>query len=116
MSRRTETVQQYLEGFRRSDHAMILECLTDDVIWVIHGGRTTRGKAEFDSEIENPAFQGSPDLVVDRQIEAADVVLLTGVGVGFHRDAGPFHFAYSDLFTFRDDLISQVDSYVVPTH
>lgn len=26
------TVHRYMEGFRRSDHAAILDCLTDDVL------------------------------------------------------------------------------------
>lgn len=108
------TVERYLEGFGRSDHEAILACLTDDVVWHIHGLRTTRGKTEFDDEIENPAFQGSPELTVERVLEAGAVVVVTGTGRGHHRANGPFAFAYSDLFTFRDGLIAQVDSYVVP--
>lgn len=114
MSVRTQVVDEYMDGFRRSDHEAILACLTDDVVWRIHGVRTTRGKAEFDDEIENPAFEGSPELTVDRTIEAGDVIVVTGTGQGRHRDHGPFHFAYNDLFTFNGDLITQVDSYVVP--
>lgn len=114
MSARTQIVHRYLDGFRHSDHAAVLACLTDDVVWHIHGLRTTRGKAEFDDEIENPAFDGSPQLTAERTIEAGDVVVVTGTGAGRHREQGPFRFAYSDLFTFRDDLITQVDSYVVP--
>jgi ketosteroid isomerase-like protein len=114
VSTQLDTVERYMEGFRRSDHAMVLQCLTDDVVWHIHGHRTTRGKAEFDDEIENPAFEGSPELTVERTVEADGVVVLTGVGTGRHREAGPFQFAYSDLFTFRNGLIAQVDSYIVP--
>lgn len=114
MTDRQQAVHRYMEGFRRSDHAAILALLTDDVVWHIHGARTTRGKAEFDSEIENPAFEGSPVLEVDRTIEAGDVVVVTGVGQGRHREAGSFRFAFNDLFTFRGGLIAQVDSYVVP--
>jgi ketosteroid isomerase-like protein len=99
---RLQTVDRYMEGFRRSDHATILACLTDDVVWHVHGVRTTNGKAEFDDEIENPAFEGSPELAVDRTIEAGDVVVVTGTGTGRHREAGRFTFAYNDLFTFRD--------------
>jgi hypothetical protein len=62
-----------MAGFRRSDHEAILECLTDDIVWRIHGLRTTRGKAEFDDEIENPAFDGSPELTVGRTAKASDV-------------------------------------------
>lgn len=114
MSTQTQIVDRYMDGFRRSDHEMILGCLTDDVEWHIHGLRTTHGKAEFDSEIENPAFEGSPELSVERTVQANDVVVVTGTGVGHHREAGRFRFAYNDLFTFRDGLISRVDSYIVP--
>jgi len=66
MTQRTQRdlVAEYFAGFRTSDHPRILAALTDDVEWVIHGHRTTRGKAEFDGEIENPAFTGSPELDV----------------------------------------------------
>lgn len=114
VSDRVQTVHRYMEGFRRSDHAAILACLADDVVWRIPGVRTTHGKDEFDSEIENPAFEGRPELTVERTIEAADVVVVTGTGRGRHREAGPFAFAYNDLFTFRGDLIAEVDSYIVP--
>jgi hypothetical protein len=40
---------------------LILSCLTDDVVWVLHGDKTLAGKAAFDAEIENEAFEGSPD-------------------------------------------------------
>ncbi|MGC4788120.1 nuclear transport factor 2 family protein [Micromonospora sp. DT178] len=72
------------------------------------------GYGEFDDEIENPAFEGSPQLTVERTIEGPDVVVATGTGVGRHREAGPFTFAYNDLFTFRDGLIAEVESYAVP--
>jgi len=113
MTTHQQVIDRYMEGFRRSDHEAILGCLADDVVWRIHGVRTTHGKIEFDDEIENPAFEGSPELTVERTIAAGDVVVVTGTGVGLHREAGRFRFAYSDLFTFRDGLIAEVDSYVV---
>ncbi|RKN47937.1 DUF4440 domain-containing protein [Micromonospora endolithica] len=109
-----ELVADYFAGFRTTDHRRILATLTDDVEWVIHGHRTTRGKAEFDSEIENPAFTGSPELDVQHVHEAGAVVVATGEGRGTSVDHGPFRFAFNDLFTFRDGLIARVDSYVVP--
>lgn len=114
MTGQMELVNRYMGGFRRSDHEAILECLTDDVVWRIHGLRTTNGKAEFDDEIQNPAFEGSPELSLERTIETHGVLVTTGTGVGHHREAGRFRFAYNDIFTFRDGLIAEVDSYVVP--
>ena len=109
-----DLVAEYFEGFRESDHARILETLTDDVEWVIHGHRTTRGKSEFDGEIENPGFTGSPTLDIERVCEDGQVVVTTGVGRGASVEHGPFQFAFNDMFTFRDGLIARVDSYVVP--
>lgn len=114
MTTQTELVDRYMDGFRRGDHEAILGCLTDDIVWCIHGHRTTTGKAEFDDEIENPAFEGRPELTVERTIDADGVVVATGIGTGHHRQAGRFQFAFNDIFTFRDDLIARVDSYIVP--
>ena len=109
-----DVVADYFDGFRTSDHPRILATLTDDVEWVIHGARTTRGKDEFDSEIENPAFTGCPELDVQRVLEDGPVVVITGEGRGTSVEHGRFRFAFNDLFTFRDGLIDRVDSYVVP--
>ncbi|MEU4163515.1 nuclear transport factor 2 family protein [Actinoplanes sp. NPDC026670] len=107
-------VNEYFDGFRTGDHPRILATLTDDVTWVIHGHRVTNGKAEFDGEIENPAFTGHPLLDVERVLEDGAVVVTTGEGRGVSVEHGPFRFAFNDLFTFRDGLIARVDSYVVP--
>jgi ketosteroid isomerase-like protein len=114
MSARKQAVEAYFEGFRRSDHQAILALLTDDVVWDLPGFRHLQGKEAFDGEIENPDFEGSPHLVVDRLVEEGDVVVAIGTGRGTHRTNGPFEFAYNDVFTFRGDLIARVESYVVP--
>jgi ketosteroid isomerase-like protein len=113
-TKQRDLVAEYFDGFRTSDHPRILATLTDDVEWVIHGHRTFRGKAEFDGEIESPAFTGRPQLDVDRVLEDGPVVVITGEGRALSVDNGPFRFAFNDLFTFRDGLIARVDSYVVP--
>lgn len=114
MTPQRNLVADYFEGFRSSDHRRILATLTDDVEWVIHGHRTTCGKAEFDSEIENPAFEGSPLLEVRHIYEDGPVVITTGEGRGVSVAHGPFRFAFNDVFTFRGGRIARVDSYVVP--
>ena len=48
MSRNTETVERYLEGFRRNDHAQILSCLTDDIEWTVFGAFHLTGKEAYD--------------------------------------------------------------------
>lgn len=109
-----ELVQEYFAGFSASDHPRILATLADGVEWVIHGHRTTRGKAEFDSEIEAPGFSGSPELAIEQLFEDGQVVVATGIGRGNSDELGPFRFAFNDVFTFGGGLIARVESYVVP--
>src|SRR5688500_9676857 len=60
------TVERYMEGFRKSDHAQILSCLTEDVEWEVPGAFRLQGKVAFDKEIENPAFESQPTITITR--------------------------------------------------
>jgi uncharacterized protein len=113
-SARKRVVDEYIEGFRRSDHTRVLACLTDDVIWDLPGYKHLQGKPAFDQEIENEEFVGSPTLVVDRLVEEDDTVVAIGSGAGTRTSGEVNRFVYSDVCTFRDDLICRVESYLVP--
>jgi ketosteroid isomerase-like protein len=113
MSARKELVERYCEGFRRGDHAMVLGCLIEDVVWDLPGHTTLTGKEAFDREIGNPAFTGRPTLAVDRLVEEGDTVVAIGAGRVGRAGGGVHHFAFCDAFTFAGDLIRRVESYVV---
>ncbi len=114
MSRHKDLVETYFEGFRRQDHELILDCLTEDVTWYLPGHATLEGKAAFDAEIANPAFEGQPTLRIDHLIEDGDAVAAIGEGAAHFKGGQPFRFAYCDAFLFEGDLIRRVESYVVP--
>jgi ketosteroid isomerase-like protein len=80
MASHKAVVEAYIEGFRHINHGAILACLADDIVWVLHGYRTLRGKEAFDGEIENAAAVGSPTLNLDRLIEEGDTVVAVGSG------------------------------------
>ncbi len=114
MTKRKHLVNHYFDGFRRRDHDAILGCLTEDVVWDLPGFKHLEGKEAFDGEIENDAFEGPPSLEVARLVEEDDVVVAIGTGRSRGKDGVDFRFAFADAFTFRDDAISRVESYVVP--
>lgn len=114
MSDQKRLVETYFEGFRRSDHEMVLNCLTDDVVWDLPGFKHLVGKDAFDAEIENEEFVGSPTLVLDRLVEEDDTVVAVGSGQGTHRSGTVHRFVYCDVFTFNGTLVSRVESYLVP--
>jgi uncharacterized protein len=92
----------------------VLGCLTDDVVWDLPGFKHLKGKEAFDGEIENDAFEGHPSLTIDRMVEEQDTVVAIGTGQGRHKESGEFRFAYADVFTFRDEAVCRVESYLVP--
>jgi len=114
MSSHKAVVETYFEGFRRRDHAQILACLTDDVVWDIHGHAHLVGKETFDREIERPGATDGPVLVVDRLVEEADTVVALGTGEGSQPSGERFRFAFCTVCTFGSDKIGRVESYVVP--
>lgn len=113
MSPNKQTVERYMDAFRRTDHAAILACLTDDVEWVIPGYTHLHGKAEFDGEIENDAFVGSPTITVSRMVEEDDVVVAEGRVTAAKRDGGTLNAVFCDVFIMRGGLIRQLTSYLM---
>ena len=113
MSDQIAVVERYFDGFRRSDHAAILACLTEDVVWDLPGYKSLSGKEAFDQEIEGEAFEGRPTLTVDRLVEDGNTVVAIGTGAGSLRSGGTHRFAFCTVLTFIGLLICRVESYVV---
>lgn len=111
MSYRKAVVEEYIDGFRHTDHAAILACLTDDVVWVIHGYSTLQGKDAFDGEIENDAAVGSPTLDLDRLIEEGNTVVAVGHGEMTLKEAGRVPFVFTEVFTFEGKRICRIETF-----
>jgi uncharacterized protein len=113
-SRNKETVERYLDGFRRTDHAQILGCLTDDITWTVFGAFHLEGKAAYDAAIEGPGFAGDPDLHVVRMVEEGDTVMAELVGRVPQRDGSVQRLSMAEVFVMRDGLICERRAWVVP--
>ena len=111
MSVRKDVVATYIEGFRRSDHSMVLGCLVDDIVWEIYGQATISGKDAFDAAIENDAFVGSPELELHRLVEQDNVVVAIGSGRMTPRQGDPIRFVFAEVFTFTGDLVSRLETF-----
>ena len=112
MSENKSTVERYLEGFRKSDHAQILSCLTDDVEWEMPGAFHLVGKVAFDKEIENDAFVGSPTITTSRMIEENDVVVVEGRVRAMRRDGGVLNAVFCDVFVMNNARIRRLTTYL----
>lgn len=107
------TVMKYMDGFRASDHPMVLSCLTDDVEWIIPGAFHLVGQAAFDKEIENEAFVGSPTINVSRLVEENNVVVAEGSVSSARRDGGMLKAVFCDVFEMQNFKIKRLTSYLM---
>lgn len=113
MTENKATVSRYMDGFRASDHAKVLSCLTDDVVWEMPGAFHLVGKDAFDKEIENDAFEGRPEITVARMIEENDVVVAEGAVTSRKKGGEPFHAVFCDVFFMRHGKIAKLVTYLM---
>ena len=113
MSLNKRTVEKYIEGFNKGDHAQILSCLTDDVEWIMPGTFHLTGKQAFDREIENEAFTGRPVVTITRMVEENNVVIAEGTVRAEWKAGGFLHAAYCDAFEMENGRIKRLISYLV---
>jgi len=102
-----------MQGFRLTDHQMVLSCLTDDVEWDIPGVFRVSGKDAFDREIENEAFEGSPEIDITRLVEEGGVVVAEGTVRSRKKGGDRFHLRFCDVFEMRGGKIARLVSYLM---
>jgi ketosteroid isomerase-like protein len=66
-SRNRETVERYLDGFRRTDHAQNLSCLTDDIIMAELTGRVPQHDGSVQRLSMAEVFRLRDGLVCERR-------------------------------------------------
>lgn len=114
MSRNTDTVNTYLDGFRKNDHAQILSCLTDDIEWTVFGGFNLTGKEAYDKAIDGaPHFIDPPELEVVRMVEQDDVVMAEITGVARRTEGGEMRMSMAEVFVMRDGKIAERRAWVI---
>lgn len=104
-----------MDGFRTTDRARILSCLTDDVEWEIPGVFHVRGKEQFNEHIVDEGFAGSPEIAVTRLTEENAVVVAEGSVRAHRTDATIVNLVFCDVFEMHDGRIRRLISYLMET-
>jgi uncharacterized protein len=115
MTENKQTIERYMDGFRRGDHQQILACLTEDIEWILPGAFHLHGLEAFDGEIENEAFIGRPQITVTRLSEDGDVVVAEGSVRAQRKDGGHLTLAMCDVFEMQGGKIRRLTSYLMET-
>jgi ketosteroid isomerase-like protein len=115
MTANKRTVEAYMDGFRATDRAKILSCLTDDVEWEIPGLFHVNGKAAFAEHIVDEGFTGKPDITISRMTEENGVVIAEGSVRAGRTDGTTMNLVFCDVFEMRDGKIRKLVSYLMDT-
>ncbi|MDR8391381.1 nuclear transport factor 2 family protein [Aliifodinibius sp. S!AR15-10] len=113
MTKNKKVVFRYIEGFEASDHQKILSCLAEDVVWDMPGFFHLSGKEEFDNEIENENFVGSPLLEITRLTEENNVVVAEGRVKSKMKSGELLDALFCDVFEFEDGKIKKLTTYLM---
>ena len=114
MSQNIETVNRYLDGFRKNHHGQILSCLTDDITWTVFGAFRLTGKEAYDRAIDGaPEFIDPPELEVVRIVEQGDVVMAELTGRARRAAGGEMRMSMAEVFVMRDSRIAERRAWVI---
>lgn len=113
MTPNKQTVNEYMNAFRVSDHERVLACLTDDVVWEMPGIYQHVGKAAFDKEIENDNFVGSPIIEIIKLVEENDIVIAEGAVQGNMKNGNILDAVFCDVFEMENGKIKKLTSYLM---
>jgi len=107
-------VTRYLAAYEAGDLESVGACLTEDVVWDVHGHLVTTGQQEFLAEAARPGQDTRLEISSHRFLRSGDDVVVLGQ-VRAHPPSGQTaHLDFADVFHVRDGLIDRLDSYVVP--
>ena len=115
MTTNKQTVDDYMEGFRRTDRAQILACLADDVEWHIPGAFSIKGKYALNGHIVDDGFVEAPQITVTRMTEENDVVVVEGSVRTGRKDGGIMTLVFCDVFEMRGGKVARLTSYLMET-
>ncbi len=115
MSLNLDTINTYLDGFRKNDHQQILSCLTEDIEWTVFGAFHLIGKEAYDKAIDGaPMFIDPPELEVVRIVEQGNVVMAELSGTAKRAAGGEQRMSMGEVFVMRDGRIAERRAWVVP--
>jgi ketosteroid isomerase-like protein len=113
VSRNIQTVQTYLDGFRKNDHAQILSCLDDGIEWTVFGHFRLAGKQAYDEAIDGEGFTGPPQLEVVRMVEQGDVVMAELTGSATRVTGEVMRMSMAEVFVMKDGKIAERRAWVI---
>ena len=119
MSTIKEFLQRFNEAFVLKDVNFIIDCTTDDILWVMVGDKTIRGKEDLALSMNQMKDASKLELNIDTMIIDGDKAVVDGSMSFEDKNGNRKTFEFCDLYKFRNEgafKISEMRSYVIATN
>ena len=95
------------------NHEGFLQHCTDDTEWVFVGDQTLKGKEAVRRYMAENYLE-PPQVTVDNLIAEGDYLTATGEIILKDKHGTPAHYAYCDVWRFREGKMAELKAFVVP--
>lgn len=116
MKEKEEFLQRFNQAFLQNDVNYIIDCTTDDVLWIMVGDKTIRGKKDLAEAMNQIKASSSLDLKIDSMIIEGDKAAVDGTMSMDDKDGNRKSYGFCDLYKLTSDgdlKIKELRSYVV---
>ena len=100
------------DAFIKNDMPLFLSYCHDDIKWNMIGDKTIRGKDAILQEMTGKPGEG-PDSIIETVITEDNKTVGTGRFSMTNKEGAKETYRFCDIYTFRDDKIASMDSYIV---
>ena len=110
---RKEFLKNFNVAFATGDTDFIVEHVSDDILWTIHGDKHTHGKKAFTREVNIMKEYTADGLIIYTIITHGREAALNG-----EMKMGDTTYTFCDVYRFTDtknNIIKELNSYVIKT-
>lgn len=119
MTTKKEFLQKFNEAFVLNDVNFIIDSTTHDILWVMVGDKTIRGKEDLAVSMNKMKESSKLELNIDAMIIEGDQAAVDGSMSFEDNDGNRKTYGFCDLYKFRNEgelKISELRSYVIATN
>lgn len=116
MTDKEKFIQKLNEAFAKGDVPFILDCMTDDIVWEMIGGNSSKGKIEIEKEMTSIKDMEILEMKLDKVITHGKLASANGYFRMKHKDQEKFY-GFCDIYEFngfKNLKLKKMTSYVVP--
>ena len=113
MTEKGKFLEKINQAYASGDTEYIIQNVTDDIQWTVHGDFSVSGKKDFIEGMKKMAGAGSFEIEIENIITHGTSASVNGI----MKSGENYTFAFCDVYKFsgfKNPKIKEISSYVIP--